>query len=467
MSTTFNDDVVINALLGVGVTPTGAKVEVIAHAPDVTALKLEGTPAAPTSENGTQPAPTLDVTGTDGQETTGTCERTGGTGSNLVLTAGKGGNAPEGSVNGYGGAVIISGGACGDGEGETPLGPHGLLSTGGPVLLALNGGYVGIGTAEPLYSLHLAHEPEADIVAMAIDNQGSGGGRYLLAAMNDGMPNGLEGGFGIYNDKSSVNALPLALSDEGNLGVGLGFAAAPTRLAVRGTPSHIAARIDGIDNIPLKVERLDPTIDTQTTVLSLVRNSGDPGDDGIGCAIDFECNNAAQEPARCAALAGVLTDTTDDHEIGAMVFSTVHDGGAPTERARITGEGNVGIGTDLPTSKLHVIGGVQVGNPTGGDQGAGTINVAGDIYLNGTAYTNPDYVFRHAFGGIRDTAYSGPVPLDELAASLRANHRLPGIGDQPLGLFGRQDILLEKLEEAHLYILELLERVKALERKGS
>lgn len=34
-------------------------------------------------------------------------------------------------------------------------------------------------------------------------------------------------------------------------------------------------------------------------------------------------------------------------------------------------------------------GGVTVGSPTGGDKGAGTINVAGGLYLNGTAYTNP------------------------------------------------------------------------------
>jgi hypothetical protein len=46
--------------------------------------------------------------------------------------------------------------------------------------------------------------------------------------------------------------------------------------------------------------------------------------------------------------------------------------------------GKVGIGNTAPGSALHVNGGVQVGNPTGGDQGSGSINVAGDIYKNGT-----------------------------------------------------------------------------------
>lgn len=34
-------------------------------------------------------------------------------------------------------------------------------------------------------------------------------------------------------------------------------------------------------------------------------------------------------------------------------------------------------------------GGMTLGSPTGGDKGAGTLNVAGGLYLNGTAYTNP------------------------------------------------------------------------------
>lgn len=38
---------------------------------------------------------------------------------------------------------------------------------------------------------------------------------------------------------------------------------------------------------------------------------------------------------------------------------------------------------------LYNDGGIALGSPTGGDKGAGTINVSGGVYLNGTAYTNP------------------------------------------------------------------------------
>ena len=39
--------------------------------------------------------------------------------------------------------------------------------------------------------------------------------------------------------------------------------------------------------------------------------------------------------------------------------------------------------------QIHSDGGITVGAPTGGSKGAGTINVAAGIYLNGTLYTNP------------------------------------------------------------------------------
>lgn len=45
---------------------------------------------------------------------------------------------------------------------------------------------------------------------------------------------------------------------------------------------------------------------------------------------------------------------------------------------------NFGIGTDSPGSKLHVTGGAQIGSPTGGDQGSGTLN-AEELYINGVA----------------------------------------------------------------------------------
>lgn len=124
------------------------------------------------------------------------------------------------------------------------------------------------------------------------------------------------------------------------------------------------------------------------------------------------------------------------------------------------------------TVRMTIATGVQVGAaPTGGDKGAGTINLAADIYKNNTAYTNPDYVFEHAYTGriklFADSpgadVYDGLMPLSELRAFTRKNLRLPGISDNPAGAFARSDIALEKIEELALYALELHERVSMLE----
>jgi hypothetical protein len=54
--------------------------------------------------------------------------------------------------------------------------------------------------------------------------------------------------------------------------------------------------------------------------------------------------------------------------------------------------------TNSGTTAVTFTAGVQVGAPTGGDKGAGTINVAADIYKNNSAYVNPDYVFEAYYG---------------------------------------------------------------------
>ena len=124
--------------------------------------------------------------------------------------------------------------------------------------------------------------------------------------------------------------------------------------------------------------------------------------------------------------------------------------------------------------QMEISTGVIVGAPTGGYKGVGTINVAGDIYKNNLAYTNPDYVFEHAYTGkiakfINNEGaaeYQGLTTIDETEKIARETFRLPGFDDKPLGAFGRQDRLLQALEEAYLHIFALNERIKKLEAKA-
>lgn len=143
-----------------------------------------------------------------------------------------------------------------------------------------------------------------------------------------------------------------------------------------------------------------------------------------------------------------------------------------TERMRIGSTGAVIISNALNPITMGGGGGIQVGSPTGGDKGGGTINLATDIYKNNTAYNNPDYVLeKWAKGSIVKflknegaILYKGTIPLSDLEAYMKKHLDLPGV-KRAKGLFERSDVILEKMEEAFIYIVGLHNRLKKVEVK--
>lgn len=118
--------------------------------------------------------------------------------------------------------------------------------------------------------------------------------------------------------------------------------------------------------------------------------------------------------------------------------------------------------------------GFQLGAPTGGDEGAGTLNVAAGVYLNGTAYTNPDYVLeKWATGSIVKFAgkvgaanYGGLKPLAEVETAARESLHLDGFGqDAKNDLFSGSEALLARVEEGYLYLFDHEHRLTALEAR--
>jgi hypothetical protein len=110
-----------------------------------------------------------------------------------------------------------------------------------------------------------------------------------------------------------------------------------------------------------------------------------------------------------------------------------------------TESGNVGIGTSSPGYTLDV---------------AGDINTTGDIRKNGGVYNHPDYVFEPGYE---------MLPLEELNDYLAQNRHLPGmpsaeeVKEEGVKLFEQNRLLLEKLEESYLYVVELQKRIAKLE----
>lgn len=128
-------------------------------------------------------------------------------------------------------------------------------------------------------------------------------------------------------------------------------------------------------------------------------------------------------------------------------------------------------GRATANNKMTIALGVQVGTPTGGDKGAGTINVSTNIYRNNSAYSNPDYALeKWATGSIikyKDNEgakeYSR-LSLDNLEKHIRENWRLPRIPDKPTGIFTMADIALEKIEELTTYVIELKHEIDELKK---
>ena len=159
--------------------------------------------------------------------------------------------------------------------------------------------------------------------------------------------------------------------------------------------------------------------------------------------------------------------------------------GADVVQIGAGGSGVAQIQFDTASGSFRLGGGVVVGSGvlggTFGDMGGGNLNVGGNVYRNGTSYTNPDHLFELWVTGrvekYRNEAHSHYerligsklLSLDEMRDYVRTNWRFPLVEDRPTGAFtdadalGRDDIALTMLEWLCIQAFALHDRISALE----
>ncbi|MDD2752331.1 MAG: hypothetical protein PHN59_04300 [Candidatus Omnitrophica bacterium] len=120
----------------------------------------------------------------------------------------------------------------------------------------------------------------------------------------------------------------------------------------------------------------------------------------------------------------------------------------------------VGINNNAPTVALDIAGDLTLTAGAGGQTGSIRIPATADIWRGATAYSNPDYVFNPDYK---------IMSLGDLKKYVSKNKHLPNfpstqqVKKEGIRLYEQNRLMLEKLEEAYLYIIKLEDRVSKLE----
>ena len=109
----------------------------------------------------------------------------------------------------------------------------------------------------------------------------------------------------------------------------------------------------------------DAATSTVTNVLRLEHESTGTAAAGFGSGLLFTGESSSTLNRDMAQISSLWTTATDASRASALTFSTLTGAGSLTERARINGAGNVGIGTTSPSTTLHVNGQILSGYATG------------------------------------------------------------------------------------------------------
>jgi len=190
--------------------------------------------------------------------------------------------------------------------------------------------WVGIGTNAPSNALHilsannssggLKFESSLGTVADRLAMYSEGNSSFVIQKLNSNA---------VLQFMSSSGAQEMVIDNNGDVGIGT---AADMRFHVEDN----TAATNSVTN----VARLTST------------STGTPAA-GIGVGMEFEVETTAGNEV-IAGIEAVTTNVGSGTEAGDLVFKTMTGGTAADEAMRITGDGNVGIGTSNALYKLNV-----------------------------------------------------------------------------------------------------------------
>jgi hypothetical protein len=103
--------------------------------------------------------------------------------------------------------------------------------------------------------------------------------------------------------------------------------------------------------------------------ITAFRNSASPADNDLIGRLKFDGRDESANQDTYASIEAQILDATGGTEDALLMLKTVVAG--------------------TLAARLSVGQGVQVGSPTGGDKGSGTLNLAGDLYYNGAQLSRP------------------------------------------------------------------------------
>jgi hypothetical protein len=315
-------------------------------------LHVSGPQPAPLGSNGTNAVPLLQTAGGSGGNTTGTTGQTAGAGAGIALYAGNGGTAPLGGKNGNGGNIVLQPGSAGGGAGAAGASgnvfvvPSGVgnMSVGGssaPSRLTVNGNIQILGPT-------------------------TNGIKFADGSIQTKATSGTINGTGTTNRLAKFtgpNSFGNSSVTEVSGKVGIGTASPVTPLDVRGNLTLDAGGSPTLYTSSVSGE--------QNRYLQLINSPSSPSASGL--------------------------------KAGGILVSDSYAYADPGKNDLVV-KGNVGIGTDIPTSRLTVVDDISTaiyasGNPA--------ISASGDTIQSSDSFGGVKAMVRIQGDGSYVLCYNG------------------------------------------------------------